>query len=307
MPLMAADVSEVMRSGQKDGEVTASILQPLLNKTVELLAKAHSRLLGDGDDSERNRYSTTGTDWLSWSSELELLTNVMYYLFTTISGQQTIGEEYVNIVQVDASYKHHPKAFFRTIMVSLHCCTQYLLNKLIDSMLKYVNANSWMAESKKPLVRDILNCSSNVFNWCYRLQRSLFFLRLSSENIAKHLTCTNYVSIRRTPMSSYKWFTLLGYFGIIQSAVTFFQGLRAIHKAVKNATIKSKSTSSSVVSAHSKCPLCYDTCKDITCTPCGHLFCWNCIYPWASATPRCPICRLNCEPGKLVLLVNFDM
>lgn len=25
------------------------------------------------------------------------------------------------------------------------------------------------------------------------------------------------------------------------------------------------------------CKLCYDECTNIACTPCGHLFCWECI------------------------------
>lgn len=304
MPFLVANVAEIMRSGQKDDELTNGLVRSLLNKAVESVANLHSLCVGNLHLQDSSRLPA---DWMTWSSEIELLTSMLYYIVTTVSGQQTIGEEYVNIVQVDGSYRHHPRVVLRAAMAALHCFGPYIITKCAEKLRRRVNSSSWIVESKKPLVGELLNCTTNVLHWCYRVQRSLFFLQLSSANISKHFCSVNYVSIRRNPLNQYKWFTLLGYFGIVQSIVSLFHGVKAMHKMLHNSKSQTMSTKMSVACTQSRCPLCYDPYRDITCTPCGHLFCWNCIYPWASATPRCPVCRLDCEPRKLVLLINFDL
>lgn len=305
MPLTRASVAEMMRGGQKDDELSNSTTRPFLYKTVESLTKLADILLLLGSQGGEGFPSTI--NWIAWSSEVDVLATVLYYAFTTVSGQQTIGEEYVNIVQVDSSYKRHPSLLLRSAMVLMNCVGPYVINKLVEKLMKYVAGNSWMAETKKLLVRDLLTGTNNILQWCYKVQRSLFFLRLSSANIAKHVTSVNYVSIRRNPLPHYKWFTILGYFGLAQCLISFFQGMTKGIRAIQAVKTKSSRKTPLQTSSQSRCPLCYDSFQNITCTPCGHLFCWNCIYPWAAAAPRCPICRLECEPKKLVLLVNFDL
>lgn len=39
--------------------------------------------------------------WIKWRSELDALATFTYYAATTLSGLQTLGEEYVRIVQIE--------------------------------------------------------------------------------------------------------------------------------------------------------------------------------------------------------------
>lgn len=42
------------------------------------------------------------------------------------------------------------------------------------------------------------------------------------------------------------------------------------------------------------CNVCFETPRDPVVTPCGHLYCWSCLYRWMrqhTASPQCPVCK----------------
>lgn len=51
------------------------------------------------------------------------------------------------------------------------------------------------------------------------------------------------------------------------------------------------------------CSICFDTLEDPTLTPCGHLFCNECLHMCLKARPSCPMCKANLK-GKELLSVN---
>ncbi|XP_046280425.1 peroxisome biogenesis factor 10 isoform X3 [Marmota monax] len=69
--------------------------------------------------------------WLEWRKEIELLSDIAYFGLTTLAGYQTLGEEYVGIIQVDPSQRHVPSRLRRCMLVTFHAVLPYLLDKAL--------------------------------------------------------------------------------------------------------------------------------------------------------------------------------
>ena len=52
------------------------------------------------------------------------------------------------------------------------------------------------------------------------------------------------------------------------------------------------------------CSICFDEPTRPTVTPCGHIFCYECINDWLQRQSSCPICKSRLLPSDLVQLAE---
>lgn len=69
---------------------------------------------------------------------------------------------------------------------------------------------------------------------------------------------------------------------------------------------KSNSSNNPMNSEGKQCMLCLSRRKEATSTPCGHVFCWSCIFNWTCTQPWCPLCRQTFRPSLISRMYNYD-
>lgn len=52
-----------------------------------------------------------------------------------------------------------------------------------------------------------------------------------------------------------------------------------------------------------ECNVCFDVPRDPVVTPCGHLYCWPCLYRWMGVhadSPECPVCKAGVDKTTVI-------
>ena len=55
-----------------------------------------------------------------------------------------------------------------------------------------------------------------------------------------------------------------------------------------------------------KCSICFDEVTNACVTPCGHMYCLECIEEWLRRSQRCPICNSYVTRNKLIILAQSN-
>ncbi|XP_053941945.1 peroxisome biogenesis factor 10 [Cuculus canorus] len=285
--------------------------------------------------------------WLEWRREVELLSDVAYFVLTTLSGYQTLGEEYVNIVQVDPTKKKIPSFLRRAVFISLHTVIPYFLEKgllhlehelqteadesrasssPVLGLSRRTLIRNWiqkqvreLTEQQKKVVLQTVYVLKQCIPLIHRLHLAVFYIRGTFYHLSKRLAGITYLRFGgaqgddQSIQTSYKFLGIISLFHLLLTIGVQMYSFKQRHRARqewklhRNLAHQKNTTTEKTTGRHSCCTLCLEERRHTTATPCGHLFCWECIMEWCNTRTECPLCREKFHPQKLIYLRHYQL
>lgn len=181
--------------------------------------------------SEISRQSLPIRFWIQWQRELQLLAELAYYSLTTVFGNQTLGEEYCNTIQIGPLQPGFTAPGFlrRTLAILIQVVGPYAVEKGLDVVCKRLRERTAplnLSEEQYESLETVVGVIDDIFTTFNRLHLAVFYIQGLFYYLGKRVMGIRYVMIRygvsHVQLNPYR---ILGWLVLLQLAVKFIKWL----------------------------------------------------------------------------------
>ncbi|CAH1958800.1 unnamed protein product [Acanthoscelides obtectus] len=279
MKLYNAKVVDILRLHQKDEEFLNGVQSDI-----------HSILKHTGP---RNYYKL--------SKSVPTIANVWYYCMTTLGNLQTLGEEYTGTIRVGSDGKI-PSKTLQVLWLILYVGGDPLVERLLSHSKQKIKNSTTITKDAKEFLIVCLDFFKKEKVTLRSIHNSLFYMDGAFYNISNRLTGLRYVLLRDW-LQDNSYTTSFKLLGNISLFYVLYNFISRLFSPIKEETEFEDIEQANI--CDKGCLLCGQKLKSPSTTPCGHIFCWSCIYESLEYQHVCPICRETTKPSRIVLLQNY--
>lgn len=261
--------------------------------------------------------------FIKYENNITLICRFLYYILTSIMGNQTLGEEYCEIIPINNATKTPSTKLKKIYIILFHIGFPqfiiFFLNKLqkaTKSSIQDKTINPTKKDTLKKYTHHQIPKLKSLFEkYIYAVHISLFYINGRYYEISKRLFNNRYIFTRQLQKNEDKnKYEALGYIILFEIFIKLAQNSKTLllnENEIDDDDEKNKNIPEQYNSlpedekTQRKCTLCLELCKDISVTNCGHVFCWNCICEWCQKKNECPLCRQNIQLSQLYRIYNY--
>lgn len=314
-PVPFAHAADIVRAHQKDEYCRGLLRQHFCESLEEVIG--HRRAV-------------------PWQGVVAMLADCVYALATAVLSGRTLGEEYCEIVAVTTAPRAAATAASAVARVGVLTAASGLRRpsrqrRLLAAALlllagpaikRLLPAGTTAGRRPQGLLRRRLQSIGATVPVALRLHLAGFYIFSAYRHVSDRCARLRYVSVADRPYRDFSYW----YLGILLAAQAagelcswYVQWRRqkteaAADKAATAAVYAASGRGARSIPATPAsseraplCNVCFCPAECATCTPCGHIYCWECIASWCAIKATCPLCRSVALPQQLLPLRHYEL